>query len=334
MMSPHFYHSSNLAWSVSKRDAQRLKNIFLTITLLVLLFSLIIPWIPVPEKKDNRAKAAPLPPRYAKFIFKDKKPEPEIKKIKAKPIKKPKIKPKSKPKKKVKPKVVKKVNKKPKPIKKAKPKPKPKPKPKKTAAQLKAEAKAKVQKRFGSLFRKTLPVAPAMVNKKLNKASVASSSRPASSILTTEAISTSTGIDNIQIAEYAAAETELNELELTAVESSIDANLAQDYGNRGEQENKRSHNSIRQVFDRQKGRQLYPLYQRFLRKDPSLKGTIILRITIDPAGNVLACDVVSNELNNAQLAKRLIARVKKFDFGAQDVLETTVNYPMEFTPPN
>lgn len=96
-------------------------------------------------------------------------------------------------------------------------------------------------------------------------------------------------------------------------------------------EGERSMSNIRQVFDAQKAA-LYALYQRALRKDPTLQGKVLLELVIQPDGSVSDCRVVSSELNDPDLEKRLALRVRLFDFGASKVSTRTVRFPVDFLP--
>ena len=85
------------------------------------------------------------------------------------------------------------------------------------------------------------------------------------------------------------------------------------------------------VFDRNKGA-IYAMYNRALREDPSLQGKLVLRLTISPSGKVITCELVSNELGSQELGRKVVQRVKLFSFGAKDVDEMTVTYPIDFLP--
>jgi outer membrane biosynthesis protein TonB len=93
----------------------------------------------------------------------------------------------------------------------------------------------------------------------------------------------------------------------------------------------RSIEEIQMVFDRNKG-SIYSVYNRALRNDPTLQGKVVLKLTIAPSGKVLHCSVVSSELHDAELAGKVSSRVKMFDFGAKDVTEVTITYPIDFLP--
>lgn len=93
----------------------------------------------------------------------------------------------------------------------------------------------------------------------------------------------------------------------------------------------RSEEQVTMVFDRNKSK-LYQIYNRERRKKPGLKGKIVLEITIAPDGSVTNVRIASSELNDPALERRLIARVKQFNFGAQNVEPVTVTFPIEFLP--
>ena len=93
----------------------------------------------------------------------------------------------------------------------------------------------------------------------------------------------------------------------------------------------RAEEGITVVFDRNKSK-LYSIYNRARRKNPNLKGKIVLEITVAPNGKVTRIKVVSNDLKDKKLESRLVNRIKLFDFGAQHVEEITVTYPIEFLP--
>jgi hypothetical protein len=94
----------------------------------------------------------------------------------------------------------------------------------------------------------------------------------------------------------------------------------------------RTDEEIQIVFDRYKAA-LYRIYNRELRNDPSLKGKMVLRLTIEPDGRVSACAVKSTDLASPALSSDVVERVLKFDFGAkQGVPAITIVYPIDFLP--
>lgn len=93
----------------------------------------------------------------------------------------------------------------------------------------------------------------------------------------------------------------------------------------------RTDEEIQIVFDRYKA-SLYRLYNRELRKDPTLRGQIVLRLTIEPDGSVSMCELQSTDMNAPELAQQVVDRVRTFDFGAKDVAPVTISYPIDFLP--
>lgn len=93
-----------------------------------------------------------------------------------------------------------------------------------------------------------------------------------------------------------------------------------------------SDEDIQIIFDRYKT-SLYRIYQRELRKNPTLQGNIVLRITIDPDGTVSSCTIDSSDLKSAALSKKIIARVLQFKFtGMKGSSSMTILYPIDFLP--
>ena len=94
----------------------------------------------------------------------------------------------------------------------------------------------------------------------------------------------------------------------------------------------RTDEEIQIVFDRYKAA-LYRIYNRELRNDPSLKGKMVLRLTIEPDGRVSACAVKSSDLASPALSTDVVERVLKFDFGPKaGVPAITIVYPIDFLP--
>lgn len=99
----------------------------------------------------------------------------------------------------------------------------------------------------------------------------------------------------------------------------------------GERSAGRSIEEIQMVFDRNKGA-IYSVYNRALRKDPTLQGKLVLQLTIAPSGKVTRCILVSSELHDGVVSQKISQRVKLFNFEAKDVNEVTITYPIEFLP--
>jgi periplasmic protein TonB len=93
----------------------------------------------------------------------------------------------------------------------------------------------------------------------------------------------------------------------------------------------RSREEIEIVFDRNKSA-IYALYSRALREQPELQGKVVVQLTIAPSGEVTDCRVLSTELNDAELERKLIARIRMFRFEAREVEAMTTTKPIEFFP--
>jgi periplasmic protein TonB len=93
----------------------------------------------------------------------------------------------------------------------------------------------------------------------------------------------------------------------------------------------RSREEIEIVFDRNKSA-IYALYSRALREQPELQGKVVVQLTIAPSGEVTDCRVVSTELNDAELERKLVARIRMFRFEAREVEAMTTTKPIEFFP--
>ncbi len=94
----------------------------------------------------------------------------------------------------------------------------------------------------------------------------------------------------------------------------------------------RTDEEIQIVFDRYKA-SLYRLYNRELRKDPTLRGQMVIRLTIEPDGTVSMCELQSTDMNSELLSQQVVGRIGTFDFGAkEDIGAVTIIYPIDFLP--
>lgn len=94
----------------------------------------------------------------------------------------------------------------------------------------------------------------------------------------------------------------------------------------------RTDEEIQIVFDRYKAT-LYRIYNKELRKDPTLRGKILLRICIETSGAVSMCEVESTDLASPELVAKIVARIKRFNFGPKEgVPKMIILYPIDFLP--
>lgn len=301
-----------LPWSATKEDDARFRKYILVALLLFVIVGTIVPLLPVPE--IEREELEEIPPQLAKIILEKKQlppPPPEVKK--EKPVEK-KVKPKPKPKPKV--------------------KPKPKPKPVQTVEQARDKAalsgllqfKDDLQEMRESVDKEKLS------NNQLSRAA-GDARKIERSIITGKAGGTSGGINTSNLSRNTGGAA-LSGRETTRVSGPV-ANLGKGDGSgaggSGAGTSGRSDESVRKVFDRNKG-SIFSIYNRALRKDPSLEGKVTIKLVIEPSGAVSSAKLVSSELNNPALASKLIARIKLINFGAEKVARTTVNYSFDFLP--
>jgi len=159
--------------------------------------------------------------------------------------------------------------------------------------------------------------------------------RPSRSMVTTNAPGSSGGINLADISrDVGGGGGGIEGVALSRVASSIGT------GGSGSSNRPRSGGSfagrtdeeIQIVFDRYKA-SLYRLYNRELRKDPTLRGQLILKLTIEPDGTVSLCILQSSDMNAPALAQQVVERVVGFDFGAkEDIVAVTIIYPIDFLP--
>jgi hypothetical protein len=94
----------------------------------------------------------------------------------------------------------------------------------------------------------------------------------------------------------------------------------------------RTDEEIQIVFDRYKSA-FYRDYNRELRRNPTLQGKMVLRLTIEPDGAVSMCVLQSTDMDAPDLAAQVVSRVRTINFGAKDgVQAVTIVYPIDFLP--
>lgn len=157
--------------------------------------------------------------------------------------------------------------------------------------------------------------------------------RPERSMVTSSAPGSSGGINLSDISRNVGGGGEgIGGVEVTRVASSIGAGEGPGRPLSGGASAGRTDEEIQIVFDRYKAA-LYRLYNRALRNDPTLRGQMVLRLTIEPDGRVSLCEVQASDMNAPDLAQQVVARVQTFDFGAkEDIVAMTIIYPIDFLP--
>jgi TonB family protein len=157
-------------------------------------------------------------------------------------------------------------------------------------------------------------------------------SRPERSMVSTSAPGLDGGINLGDISRDVNGGGAVASVEVTRVTSSIETEGAVARPQASTALAGRTDEDIQIVFDRYKAT-LYRLYNRELRRDPRLRGQIVIQLTIEPDGSVSSCAVQSSTLQAPQLEAQVVERVRAFDFGAMDGVDAmTIIYPIDFMP--
>ena len=296
-----------LPWVESQND-RRFRRILLISLTVFLLLGLITPLLPVPEVERKQLKD--VSPRLARLILEKKTAPPP-------PPPKPKVE-KKLPKKKQ-PKSARKV-----PVKKTTPKAQP-------SARQKAERAGLVALSDDLAdLRESFDMA-ALDSKPQQKTGKKATVTTTSAVLTARATKGSGGINTSALSRNTGG-SELATRSTTKVNSTIGNTSASNTRRSSDGRSAmRSEEEIERVFQKNKGA-IFSIYNRALRKDPTLQGKVVLELTISPAGKVVKCKIISSELNDAGLERKLVSRVKLFKFSSRSVSQVTISYPIDFLP--
>jgi protein TonB len=296
-----------LPWVESEND-RRFKRILRITIAIFFIFGIVVPFLPLPEVERKELKD--VSPRLAQLIL-EKKPIP--------------VEPPA-----PKPKAVNKEEKKETPVEK-KITPKKELEPKQISARKVAETTglialsddlADLRDSFDLASLNNTP--QQKIGEKANKTT-------ASSILTARATTGSGGINTDKLSRSTGG-GELTSRTTSKVSSSIgNTSGTQAVRDGTGRSAMRSEGEIELVFQKNKGA-IFSIYNRALRKDPTLQGKVVLELTISPGGQVIKCQIVSSELNDPTLERKLVSRVTLFKFAAKEVSEVTITYPIDFLP--
>jgi protein TonB len=298
-LSP-YYREYALAWEIDPEEQRRLRRLLGGGLLLLLILGVVLPLIHL--SKETAANEE-VPERLARLMVEEKpKPPPP-------PVEQPKPKPEVKP------------TEVPKPVDRA------------------AEARKKAQQ-SGLLklkdeladLRQNVDLTPLGQTRNLQGA-VGQDSHAERSLIASKVGSGSAGITTANSSRgFGSGAGSLTGHDTTAVSSRIAAASGNgSVAKGGSGKPSRSEEEIALVFDSNKGA-IYALYGRALRDQPDLQGKLVLEFTISPAGEVTECHVVSSELKDPELERKIVARVKLFHFAAKDVATITTTKPIEFVP--
>jgi TonB family protein len=351
-----YLHTPILAWSISAEDEERFKRILRTVLAICLLIAIVLPWLPVRE--PDRTVVEPLPPRLAKLLLEREIPPPVLPKVE-----RPAVKDEATTKVPETPKVERKAEPKAAVVEARRPEANKPPGEKLESARARASG-------VGLLAMKNelqeLHAAPAAVqlNKDIKPGPGVGSGVgagvgagvgpgvPTRSLITSNATGGSGGINTAMYSRdtggggLAGRSTTL--VEGVAGGTGGGGPGGAQHGRAGgggggvgkaggtlqrggSGKASRSIEEIKLVFERNKGA-IYAIYNRALREEPSLQGRVVLELKIAPSGQITDLRIVSSELRAAELERKLLVRIRQFDFGAKDVDAITVTWPVDFLP--
>jgi TonB family protein len=303
MLLAPYYREYELPWEGDPESSERFRKILRVLLILLVIFGILFPLLPTPK----REAAEEIPQRLARVMLenKPKPPPPPPPKVEEKPKIEPKV---------------------------ALVKPPP--------VDQHQRARDKAQKQLNQVkdeladLRDVMNLAP-LETKNLSGA-VGADSHAERSLITSKVGVGSGGITSANASRgFGTGAGSLTGHDTTAVSSGIARSGLNSRGpgasSGGGGKPARSREEIELVFDRNKGR-IYSLYARALRDNAELQGKLVLEFTISPTGEVTMCRVVSSELKDPELERKIIALVRLFRFDAKDVDVITTTKPIDFFP--
>lgn len=306
------YRVTDLPWSLSQEQDEKFRQLLRRIAPAVLAFALVIPFLPVSETQVTRE--AELPPQLAKFIMERRVVPPPVVEPQPEPLREEprKIEPKPVPEQVVEP-----------------------------APDRRKAARERARNVGVAAFadelrdlRENVSVDRVAASTGLSEG--ADAKRVERSMINAKSGRASGGINTAALSRDTGG-TGLAGRSTTRVAGGRvggGSGAASGGGGAGDGDGRigsRSREEIELVFDRNKAA-IFALYNRALRRNPLLQGKLVLKLTIAPSGEVTHCEVVSSELEAGEFERKLVARVKMFNFGAKEVATMTTTKPIDFFP--
>ncbi|HEX4387935.1 MAG TPA: AgmX/PglI C-terminal domain-containing protein [Steroidobacteraceae bacterium] len=301
MLLAPYYREFELPWEGDEESTQRFRKILKVLLILLVFFGLLFPLLPRPKQ----AVTEEVPERLARVMLENKpKPPPPAPKVEEKP--------------KIEPKVAMVT---------------PPPVDQRQKAHEKAQKQLNQVKDELADLREVMDLKP-LETKNLS-GSVGADAHAERSLITSKVGAGSGGITSANSSRgFGSGAGSLTGHETTAVASGIVAsglNARAPAASGGGGRPARSREEIELVFDRNHGH-LDSLYARASRENAELQGKVVLELTITPAGEVTMCRVVSSELKDPELERKIVALVRSFRFESKDVDTITVTKPIDFFP--
>lgn len=314
-----YYREYDLPWTTGSEQERKFQRLLGIVFLICALLGIVWPFIPVPEPDPYDVEE--IPPRIAQLMLEEKplpppppppqeeEPQPETEDPLPEQV----------------------AEAEPEPVVEPDPEPATVPDREEVARQQAQAALMPFAEDLADLVDKNL-VEQVADDRQLT-ASVGQAERNERSMITSTAGVASSGINTASMSRSTGG-TGISGRNTTRVDSTVAGMVpAGDSASRSGTSGKasRSREEIELVFDRNKGA-IFALYNRALRQDPSLEGKIVLRLTIAPNGTVTMCEIISSELGDEALERKLVQRVKLFRFESRDVEAVTTTKPIDFFP--
>jgi protein TonB len=296
-----YYREFELPWEGDEEASARFRKILRVLLILLLLFSILFLVLPKPKVST----IPDIPQRLAKVMLEEqaKPPPPPPPKVQEKPKIEPKIVPVAPP------------------------------------VDQKQKAKEKAQKQLNQVKDELADLREIMDTKPLEvknlSGAVGADAHAERSLITSKVGVGSGGITSADTSRgFGGGAGSLTGHDTTAVSSGVakgGLNSRPPAAGGGGGKAARSREEVELIFDRNKGR-VDSIYARAQRDNAELQGKLVLELTISPAGDVTECHVVSSELKDAELERKIVSLVRTFKFEAKDVNTLIVSKALEFFP--
>ena len=300
---------SVMPWSRGGEEDQRFRRALALSLLLSLLLGAVFPWIPLPRL--DRWEVIELPDRFTRLIKEERAVPPPVQELRSEELKP--------------------VEETPLLAEEGVPEPTAAPEPKPGAG---SKGILAFRKQFSALADNS-SLAGLGSQARITLSGEAATGRSTRSLVTSQGPGSSGGIDLASLSRDVGGGggQGLEGVQVTRATSSIGTiGGGTDRPLSGGPGSARTDEEIQIVFDRHKAA-LYRLYNRELRRDPTLHGQMVLHLTIEPDGSVSLCELQSSDMKAPKLATQVVERVKTFDFGAKDGIPAiTILYPIDFLP--
>jgi periplasmic protein TonB len=318
------YRSFELPWSVQPEQQRRFRRIWMACLLVVVVLGMIVPWLPTPDRALD--VPPPVPPRFAKLVIERATPPPPPPPVVETLPEEAPVVPRERPE--------------------QREVPTPAPDIDRTQQARKKAAQAGLLPFVDQLadLRDKFEVTPDQLRATATQsATTTGAPRAERALVTSKAGVTSGGINTAAVsAGMGYGEGSLEGHGTTQMQvpfggsgggSAVRSDGVADGVSRSGSGKRpsRTQEEIELVFDRNKAA-IYALYNRALRDNPALKGKVVMQLTIAPSGEITDIRIVSSELGDPELERKLVARVKMFRFEDKDVEAITTTKPIEFFP--